>query len=77
MYDKFYYLYLKVDNSDVVIRFKNNNYWEPEYIKGDMDLIDCIDIYDYYEHDIEEIIDILLYDFDTVQEIDYDDIEYY
>jgi hypothetical protein len=64
-----------MDDSETIIRFKNDYLWNPEFVWGDMELIDYIDIVG--EQDFDDVINLLLCDFDFVEEIDESDIEYY
>jgi hypothetical protein len=64
-----------MDDSETIIRFKNDYLWNPEFVWGDMELIDYIDIVG--EQDFDDVINLLLCDFDFAEEIDESDIEYY
>jgi len=75
MNNNYYYVFLQMDDSETIIRFKNDYLWNPEFVWGDMELIDYIDIVG--EQDFDDVINLLLCDFDFVEEIDESDIEYY
>lgn len=75
MNNNYYYIYLKMDESDVIIRFNNDCQWVAEYVKGDIDLLEYID--DFFEQDIDDVINLLLFDFDTVEEIEASEIDYF
>lgn len=75
MNNNYYYIYLKMDDSDVIIRFKNDCRWGVEYVKGDMDLIEYVD--NFFEQDIDDVMNLLLFDFDIVQEIEELEIDYF
>lgn len=75
MNNNYYYVFLQMDDSETIIRFKNDYLWNPEFVWGDMELIDYIDIVG--EQDFDDVINLLLCDFDFAEEIDESDIEYY
>lgn len=75
MNNNYYYVFLQMDDSETIIRFKNDYLWNPEFVWGDIELIDYIDIVG--EQDFDDVINLLLCDFDFAEEIDESDIEYY
>lgn len=75
MITNYYYVFLKMDESELIIKFKNDYLWNPEYIWGDSDLVDYIDVGG--EQDFDDVMNLLLCDFDFAEEIDESDIDYY
>lgn len=73
--NNYYYVFLQMDDSETIIRFKKDYLWNPEFIWGDIELIDYIDTFG--EQDLDDVINLLLCDFDFAEEIDESDIEYY
>ena len=70
-----YYIYLKSDDTDIIVRLRNEFDWYVDYIRGDEDLIYYIQLDSHY--DFDDVLDILLDEFDYVEEIDILDIDDY
>lgn len=70
-----YFIYLKSDDTDIIVRLRNQFDWFVDYIRGDEDLIYYIQLDNHY--DFDDVMDALLDEFDYVEEIDPSDIDDY
>ena len=71
-----YFLYVKFDGIDGVIRLYDDYNWRFDVVKGDENILNGVDDLNNY-YDLDDVIDYLREEYDYVEEIEYGSIEEY